>query len=132
MSKFGVSAEKQRLTIPCRSNFSFKCHRTTTDPPQVYCVNDIQFHPIQGTFSTAGSDGTINFWDKDSKTRLKSFDSKGGPISATAFNHTGTIFAYAVSYDWHKGYQYANPPNTPNKIYLHATKEEEVKRRPKK
>ena len=60
------------------------------------------------------------------------FESKGGPISASAFNHTGSIFAYAVSYDWHKGYQFANPPNTPNKIFLHATKEEEIKRRPKK
>lgn len=37
-----------------------------------------------------------------------------------------------VSYDWHKGHQYANPPNTPNKIFLHATKDDEVKRRPKK
>lgn len=37
----------------------------------MYAVNDISFHPY-GTFSTAGSDGTINFWDKESKTRLKS------------------------------------------------------------
>lgn len=120
------------------SNFSFKCHRKdpgpgqSREPHQVFSVNDIRFHPIQGTFSTCGSDGTINFWDKDSKTRLKSFDNKGGPISASAFNSTGSIFAYSVSYDWHKGYSFANPPNTPNKIYLHATKDDEVKRRPKK
>lgn len=29
------------------------------------------FHPEFGTFVTAGSDGTFNFWDKDSKQRLK-------------------------------------------------------------
>lgn len=124
------------------SNFSFKCHRkdppapgpgqAQREPHQLFCVNAISFHPIQGTFSTAGSDGTINFWDKDSKTRLKSFEAKAGPISATAFNQNGNIFAYAVSYDWHKGHQYANPPNTPNKIFLHAAKDDEVKRRPKK
>jgi len=52
-----------------------QCHRKDDPAPSksssVYAVNDIQFHPY-GTFSTAGSDGTINFWDKESKTRLKS------------------------------------------------------------
>ena len=63
------------LTQPPSSNFSFKCHR---DPPQgsvtnVYAVNDISFHPQHGTFSTAGSDGTFHFWDKDAKHRLKGY-----------------------------------------------------------
>lgn len=55
----------------------------------VYAVNDISFHPVHGTFSTcgesglegdalnahhprSGSDGTVHFWDKDARTRLKS------------------------------------------------------------
>lgn len=58
-----------------RSNFSFKCHRKDQLPAKdktlVYSVNDINFHPVHGTFSTSGSDGTINFWDKDAKQRLK-------------------------------------------------------------
>lgn len=57
----------------------------------VFAVNDISFHPVHGTFSTCGassdsseradmldlclwctgSDGTINYWDKDARTRLK-------------------------------------------------------------
>ena len=37
-------------------NFSFKCHRGTNN--DVYAVNWMSFHPIHGTFSTAGSDGT--------------------------------------------------------------------------
>ena len=41
------------------------------DQSLVYAVNDISFHPVHGTFSTCGSDGTINFWDKDARTRLK-------------------------------------------------------------
>lgn len=43
----------------CRNNFSFKCHRrdstpNTKDQALVYAVNDISFHPVHGTFSTAG------------------------------------------------------------------------------
>jgi WD40 repeat protein len=42
-------------------NFTFKCHRDGSD---IYSVNDIIFHPIHGTFVTAGGDGSYNFWDK--------------------------------------------------------------------
>lgn len=112
-------------------------------------MNDITFHQQHGTFATAGSDGTISYWDKDSRTRLKSkpciitfysagvlipppsaFDAAPGPVVATAFNRTGFIYAYAVSYDWAKGYS-GMTPNHPNKIMLHAVKEEEVKKRAK-
>jgi mRNA export factor len=118
------------LTIN-RSNFSFKCHR---DAPQgnvtnVYAVNDISFHPIHGTFSTAGSDGTFHFWDKDAKHRLKGYPNVGGSITATNFNKNGNIFAYAISYDWSKGYQ-ANTPQQPIKIMLHPVQQDECKPRP--
>ncbi|PSS27381.1 hypothetical protein M430DRAFT_38162 [Amorphotheca resinae ATCC 22711] len=113
------------------SNFSFKCHR---DPPQnnmtnVYAVNAISFHPQHGTFSTAGSDGTFHFWDGVAKHRLKGYPSVGGTISASAFNRDGTIFAYAVSYDWSKGYA-ANNPQYPNKVMMHPVNGDECKPRP--
>ena len=73
-----------------------------------------------------GSDGTINFWDKDARCRLKGYPAVGGSISASAFNRDGTIFSYAVSYDWHKGYA-TNNPQYPNKVMLHPVNEEEVK-----
>ncbi|KAI8638667.1 WD40-repeat-containing domain protein [Parasitella parasitica] len=111
-------------------NFSFKCHRD--DAKNVYAVNDISFHPVFGTFSTAGADGTVSYWDKDSKQRLKPFPKTNGQIVSTAFNRNGTIFAYAVSYDWSKGYKNALPSNV-NKIYLHAVRDDEIKpRTPKK
>ncbi|PWN39954.1 WD40 repeat-like protein [Ceraceosorus guamensis] len=119
------------------SNFSFKCHRkeppTGSREPAVVCpVNEISFTP-QGTFSTCGSDGTFTFWDKDARTRLKTFDRKAAPISATAFNRDGKIFAYAVSYDWHAGHQMANPPNSgKDKIYLLPVAEEDIRRKPPK
>lgn len=116
------------------SNFSFKCHRQNDpqvrDSAKVYSVNSISFHPVHGTFSTAGSDGTFHFWDKDAKHRLKGYPEVGGSITATQFNRNGNIFAYAVSYDWSKGYA-ANNPQYPNKIMLHPIVGDECKPRGK-
>ncbi|KAJ7039643.1 WD40-repeat-containing domain protein [Mycena alexandri] len=114
-------------------NFSFRCHRVTPSTNAkdvvIYSVNDISFHPVHGTFSTCGGDGTIGFWDKDARIRLKTFDAAPGPISASTFNRDGSIFAYGVSYDWHKGHG-GMTPGHPNKIMLHACKDDEVKKRP--
>lgn len=118
------------------NNFSFKCHRDTPttgpnrDVSNVYSVNAISFHPIHGTFSTSGSDGTFHFWDGNAKHRLKGYPNVGGPITSTAFNRQGTIFAYAISYDWSQGYQ-KNTPQTPHKVMLHGVNQDEVKPRPK-
>ena len=116
-------------------NFSFKCHRDSNTSPanssNVFAVNSIAFHPQHGTFSTAGSDGTFHFWDKDSKHRLKGFPNVGGTIPCTAFSRTGDIFAYAVSYDWSKGHS-GNSQTLPNKIMLHPVGPDEMKAKPKK
>ena len=47
------------------------------------------------------------------------------------FNRNGSIFAYAISYDWSKGHS-GMTPGHPNKIMLHACKDDEVKRKPPK
>jgi mRNA export factor len=139
------------------NNFSFKCHRETNpnnkDQSNVYAVNAISFHPEHGTFSTAGSDGQFNFWDGQAKHRLsrstlfsvsthayaprhgsnaqaEGFPSAGAPITATDFNRQGTIFAYALSYDWSQGFQ-KNTAQQPHKVMLHAVNQDEVKPRPK-
>lgn len=49
------------------------------------------------------------------------------PIPASCFNSDGTIFAYAVSYDWSKGAENHNPATATNHIYLHPTQDVEVK-----
>ncbi|KAJ3866653.1 WD40-repeat-containing domain protein [Lentinula novae-zelandiae] len=146
-SGFAVGSIEGRVAIQyvedkdSSNNFSFKCHRrdstpTAKDQSMVYAVNDISFHPVHGTFSTCGntttgSDGTIHFWDKDARTRLKTFEAAPGPITCSAFNRTGSIFAYAVSYDWSKGHS-GMTPGHPNKLMLHACKDDEVKKRPRK
>ncbi|CAN3356173.1 mRNA export factor Gle2p [Diutina catenulata] len=120
--------------------FSFKCHRqsksgTLRTPLKVsdstaYPVNAISFHPGYGTFSTAGSDGTFAFWDKDARQKLKAFPNVGGAITSTAFNRDGSIFAYGVSYDWSQGFQ-ANKPDYPTVVKLHPTKPEEIQQKKK-
>ncbi|KAL8746738.1 MAG: hypothetical protein Q9190_001296 [Brigantiaea leucoxantha] len=114
------------------ANFSFKCHRNSASQnnTNVYSVNAISFHPQHGTFSTAGSDGTFHFWDKDAKHRLKGYPEVGGTITATDFDRTGNIFAYSVSYDWSKGYA-MNTTQMVNKVMLHAVQADECKPRPK-
>lgn len=80
---------------------------STTGSQHVFSVNDISFHKTHGTFSTAGSDGSLSFWDGNSRTRLKTYSAKemgngnpdarppqwGVPIVSTAFSRTGEIFA---------------------------------------
>lgn len=113
-------------------NMTFKCHRETEGTgsrakTNVYAVNDVQFHPTYSeTFSTAGSDGTFVFWDRKAKSKLRTFPTVGGSITSTAFNGDGTMFAYAVSYDWSKGYA-ANRVDYPTRVMVHKVLEEEVK-----
>ncbi|KAF7424222.1 hypothetical protein PC9H_009527 [Pleurotus ostreatus] len=119
-----------------KSNYTFRCHREDKEKVNgrvtssfVYAVNDISFHPTEGTFASAGSDGNINIWDKDARCRLPTpFKKAPAPISSTCFNRTGGIFAYAISYEWSKGH-IGMMQNLPNKIMLHAVKDSEVTKR---
>lgn len=111
-------------------NYSFRCHRKeeTKTRTLIYAVNDIKFHPVHGTFATAGSDGTISIWDKDARARTKNFPAAPGPIASMAFNKSGSILAYAVSYDWSKGHSGMTAGHV-NKVMLHPCKDEEVARK---
>ena len=94
-------------------------------------MNDIAFHPRHGTFVTVGSDGAYNFWDKDTKQRLKAMQAASSSVPCCTFNADGSILAYAVSYDWHKGAAEHNPATSQNYILLHAVQENEVKSKPR-
>ncbi|PWZ03706.1 WD40 repeat-like protein [Testicularia cyperi] len=132
--------------------FAFKCHRRAhTDHPEtprneshIFPINCIAFN-VHGTFATGGGDGSINFWCKQSRTRLRTFETKGpanapkelfktnptkAPITAIGFNRDATIFAYAVGYDWHKGYGAAGQIEP--KVYIQPVNYEEIKKRPPK
>lgn len=97
----------------------------------VFPVNSLNFHPQYGTFASAGGDGSFSFWDKDSKQRLKAFSAANAPIPCTAYSKDGSIFAYAVSYDWMRGAQEHNPATAKNHILLHPVTEAEAKSKPR-
>jgi len=128
---FAVGSIEGRVAIQyvedkhAEKNFAFKCHRHGQDGKEVYAVNNICFHPKYGTFATAGSDGVYTFWDKDSKQRLKQFNRADTSITTATFNRDGTIYAYALSYDWSKGIEHYDKTK-PNRIFLHAVQDTEV------
>ncbi|XP_022153448.1 protein RAE1-like [Momordica charantia] len=109
-------------------NFTFRCHR---EGSEIYSVNSLNFHPVSAShIATAGSDGAFHFWDKDNKKRLKSSLRCSQPITWSTFNQDGSIFAYAVCYDWSKGAENYNPATAKTYIYLHLPQESEVKPQP--
>ena len=99
------------LTPFSLDSLQFKCHRTpsTTKSNQtdVYPVNAVCFSPAhKDVLATAGGDGTFNVWDVRTRCRLRSFPHAGGPVTAVAFSRDGMALAYAVGYDWAKGYMH--------------------------
>eukprot|EP01129_Flabellula_baltica_P008962 TRINITY_DN3594_c0_g1_i1.p1 TRINITY_DN3594_c0_g1~~TRINITY_DN3594_c0_g1_i1.p1 ORF type:complete len:350 (+),score=57.62 TRINITY_DN3594_c0_g1_i1:33-1082(+) len=108
-----------------RGSFTFKCHRQGNGTNlKVYAVNDIAFNQ-RGTFATCGGDCGFHFWDKDSRNRLKQFQSCYSPVVAGAFNYDSSLFAYAIGYDWSQGINGKfDPPR--NHIYLYKTQPKDI------
>ncbi len=89
------------------NDFCFKCHREeqkNATKADVYSVNAITFNQEYNTFATCGSDGTIIIWNKDSKSKYKSSKKFPCPFTASCFTEDGKLLAYAVGYDWSKGF----------------------------
>ncbi|KAK4227929.1 WD40-repeat-containing domain protein [Podospora fimiseda] len=104
-------------------NMCFQCHRVETtkakNAQDVFAVNVVLFSPTNNkVLATAGSDGTFVFWDILSKHKLQGFPNTGGSLTAAGFNRDGTMFAYAVGYDWSKGHT-GNTAEYPRKLMLH-------------
>ena len=115
-------------SVPRKDNFAFKCHRINNNSrrtSEVYPVTGLAFHP-NGAFATVGSDGGYSFWDKDSRHRLKKFQSIKTPITCCAFNANGSLFAYGVGYDWNKGASGHNPAASRKSVMVHAVQPQEV------
>lgn len=75
--------------------------------------------------ATAGADGTFSFWEVKAHRRLKAFSAVGGAVTACAFDRTGDWFAYAVGYDWSKGFAHSKP-ECPTRLMLHPAAAAEV------
>lgn len=79
--------------------FAYKCHRNNEIIFPVHCI---KFHQL-GTFVTTGGDGSIVFWDKDNKQKLKTLNPLQLPVIDADFSRKYNMLAYASSYDWSKG-----------------------------
>jgi mRNA export factor len=114
-----------QLTLPhSLQNLTFKCHReastTAKNQTDVYAVNAVCFSPAhKDVLVTAGSDGTYSIWDIVGRHRLRSFPKVSGPVTAASFARDGVALAYAVGYDWSKGYQHSKA-DAEKKIVLHC------------
>lgn len=75
---------------------------------------------LQDVFVTAGGDGTFTFWDKKERRINQEYKPclQQQSISSVAFNPAGDLFAYACSYDWHKGAD--GKPAAPTRLMVHA------------
>ncbi|KAF8565940.1 hypothetical protein P879_08784 [Paragonimus westermani] len=115
-----------------KDNFTFKCHRPSAlvnGYHEIYAVNDMAFHPINGTLATVGSDGYYSFWDKDARTKLRSPDvPESLPLTCCTFDPKGQVFCYASGYDWSKGHQFADP-SKPIKILMRLCMDEMISNR---
>ena len=103
------------VQLVLQGNVNLMCHPS----PSSTSVNDIKFHPKQGTMATAGSDGTYSFWNKDTRSKLKTSLLMTQPVTSCCFSHDGQIFAYSVGYDWANGVQFNNPEQKKSHIFLH-------------
>jgi len=94
--------EDPSLPDSAKRGFTFRCHRV--DQANAYSVHDIHHYPKNPeVFSTCGGDGTVCFWDKKFKHRLRQFTKIPLPVNQGKFNYDGSLFAYAVGYDWAQG-----------------------------
>lgn len=98
----GIEGKAEILTIsPSAKRMVFRCHRTKDD---LYAVNTISMHPGKpNVVVSGGSDGVLSFFDRDSRLRLFN-ENLGSPVTCSAFNPSGTLFACGIGYDWSRGY----------------------------
>lgn len=109
--------------FPNAKSFVFKCHRVDND---IYSVNAVDFYK-NNVLVSAGSDGTISFWNKDIKQRLGSYElfKLKSPITCAKFTPNGEALFYSLSYDWSKGCN-QNLQQYNNLIYMHPIAEQEM------
>lgn len=80
--------------------YAFKCHRQNDDASDetvAYPINDVQYHPVHGTFATAGGDGVVAIWDAAARKRLRQYPRLEASVASIAFSQSGRHLAMACS-----------------------------------
>ncbi|KAI8963519.1 WD40 repeat-like protein [Daldinia sp. FL1419] len=121
----GIGEEKTATDAIFRGHREPKDRKTRiTD---IFSINDVCIHPTEHrVFATAGSDGAFIFWDRNASMRkLRVYPSAGVPLTASAFNHDGSFYAYARGYDWSRGHA-GNNAGIETKLMLHAVTKADI------
>jgi mRNA export factor len=112
-------------------DFCFKSHREETTPgAKLYSVNGLSFNKQFGTFASYGQDGCYFFWNKDTKSKLKSTKPAPWPITAGDYLENAQLFAFAFGYDWGKGAEEVKKTQFPVKLFVRKVKDEEAFKKP--
>eukprot|EP00923_Selenidium_pygospionis_P005906 GHVN01010178.1.p1 GENE.GHVN01010178.1~~GHVN01010178.1.p1 ORF type:complete len:355 (+),score=34.16 GHVN01010178.1:4183-5247(+) len=110
-------------------NFVFKAHRVENNPTgaTIYPINGMDFHPQSPpfeSFCTGGGDGGVCFWHKQTRVPLTSLQRVGAPVVDVKYDPSGSVLAYALSYDWADGQAGYQEGQTPAKVFLHVLKDD--------
>lgn len=107
------------------ANGVFTCHRDKGGP---FSINAIRFNPSTGAFATAASDGHVFIWDKNrlDRARTRRFERMNAPICDVDFSHDGSMYAYAMGYDWNRASEGHNLAPEKNYIVLQNIEEGEM------
>ena len=119
--------------VNTNDDFCFKSHRieeygflSDQVPIKAFALNGISFNRTFNTFATYGQDGCYFFWDKDTKSKLKSTKAAPWPVTAADYLENASMFAFSYGYDWGKGAEEAKKKEYPVKIYIRKVKEDEA------
>jgi cell cycle arrest protein BUB3 len=111
--------------------YAFKCHRKTVEGQDVvYPVNVLAFHPVYGTFASAGGDGTVALWDAVAKRRIKQYPALPASVSSLSFSSDGKYMAVGVSPGMEDGQD--DLPDGVVKVFIREFSEGEAKPKGKK
>ena len=127
--------DTSRTDLNRDADFCFKCHREenkNTGRADVYSVNGITFNEQYNTFATYGSDGVIVIWNKDTKSKYRASKKFPRAFTASDFTCDGKLLAYAIGYDWAKGFEGQRGQQAMQHIFIRSPKiDEEVFKRKK-
>ncbi|KAH8401125.1 hypothetical protein KR009_003167, partial [Drosophila setifemur] len=111
----------QHLMNKTSRDFTLKCHvhvDLVANMQDTYPVHDVRFHPVHQTMASVGSEGQYQFWDPSTRCKILQGPTFDQPLTKCSISGDGELMAYALGYDWAKGYTHFDTKKKPH-IFLH-------------
>ncbi|XP_016996523.2 protein Rae1 [Drosophila takahashii] len=102
-----------------KSSRVIRCHRKEALDGflDTHAVHEVKVNRVTNQMATVGSDGVFCFWDSQMSNMLMQSQAHDQPITKCSISGDGQLFAYALGYDWSKGYEHCDPNKKPQ-IFL--------------